>query len=395
MKVLHINTHDASGGAAIAALRLHRALIDSGVDSHMLVWKKTLANDTTIHQIQNTLQRLTMKVQARIESKFIKIVKNSPEIYHTINFFPALTAEEINAHHADVVHLHWIGGSLLRVEEIAKIQAPIVWTLHDQWPLIGAEHHTIDGSISEAYRHDAHWIDRWMVRRKIQVYSKKKIHFVCPSRWMSAAYNKSPIAATATHCVIPNTIDSRTIAEMKKLSVERESGSALFIAADAERSKNKGYDLLKESLKYTKKLKKLYIVGKGNGDPRIEVFHGVTCCFMGFSSNLAQIGKMYRSVEITVVPSRVDNFPNTALESICMGTPVIGFASGGLLEIILPSDSDLMSSSFSSRNLATSIDAQLSIRIHSQSRISHFVLNFEWKKISKLYLNVYRNILKN
>ena len=35
MKILHINTRDY-GGAAIAAIRLHKALLDEGVDSSML-----------------------------------------------------------------------------------------------------------------------------------------------------------------------------------------------------------------------------------------------------------------------------------------------------------------------------------------------------------------------
>mgnify|MGYP001058905654 CR=1 FL=1 len=37
MKILIVNTFDIEGGAARAAYRLHRPLLDAGVDSQMLV----------------------------------------------------------------------------------------------------------------------------------------------------------------------------------------------------------------------------------------------------------------------------------------------------------------------------------------------------------------------
>jgi len=48
MKILIINYSDQKGGAARAAFRLHRALIDSGVDSKMLVQEKFSDRDDII-----------------------------------------------------------------------------------------------------------------------------------------------------------------------------------------------------------------------------------------------------------------------------------------------------------------------------------------------------------
>lgn len=45
MKVLHINTLDY-GGAAIAAVRIHNAMVDAGIDSSFLSIKKTIPNLT-------------------------------------------------------------------------------------------------------------------------------------------------------------------------------------------------------------------------------------------------------------------------------------------------------------------------------------------------------------
>ncbi|MGB3671983.1 MAG: hypothetical protein WA984_17855, partial [Phormidesmis sp.] len=47
MKVLHLSTADADGGAARGAYWMHKALQQAGVDSHMLVAKK-ITNDPTV-----------------------------------------------------------------------------------------------------------------------------------------------------------------------------------------------------------------------------------------------------------------------------------------------------------------------------------------------------------
>ena len=40
----------------------------------------------------------------------------------------------INDYDPDIVNLHWVAGNMLSVNDIRKIKAPIVWTIHDHWP---------------------------------------------------------------------------------------------------------------------------------------------------------------------------------------------------------------------------------------------------------------------
>lgn len=47
MKVLHVNTSDHTGGAAIAALRLIKALRQNGVDAKLLCRDRTLPPERT------------------------------------------------------------------------------------------------------------------------------------------------------------------------------------------------------------------------------------------------------------------------------------------------------------------------------------------------------------
>ena len=42
---------------------------------------------------------------------------------------------------ADIVHLHWINAGMIKIEDLAKIRAPIVWSLHDMWAFTGGCHY--------------------------------------------------------------------------------------------------------------------------------------------------------------------------------------------------------------------------------------------------------------
>ena len=39
-----------------------------------------------------------------------------------------------------MVHLHWINNGFLRIEDIGKINKPVVWSLHDSWAFTGGCH---------------------------------------------------------------------------------------------------------------------------------------------------------------------------------------------------------------------------------------------------------------
>lgn len=48
---------------------------------------------------------------------------------------------------ADVIHLHWINQGMLSLKDIQKIidsGKPVVWTMHDMWPITGICHHAQD-----------------------------------------------------------------------------------------------------------------------------------------------------------------------------------------------------------------------------------------------------------
>jgi hypothetical protein len=62
MKILIVNTSDITGGAARAAYRLHRALIEAEVDSQMLVQDKK-SDDYTVIGPETKVQKAIAKLR--------------------------------------------------------------------------------------------------------------------------------------------------------------------------------------------------------------------------------------------------------------------------------------------------------------------------------------------
>jgi len=58
---------------------------------------------------------------------------------------------------------------------------------------------------------------------------------------------------------------------------------------------------------------------------------------------------------VFVIPSRQDNLPNTGLEAHACATPVVAFATGGLVDIVDPHITGALAQPFDPLSLAASI----------------------------------------
>ena len=143
MKVLIVNTSEKTGGAAIAANRLLKALNRNGVDATMLVRDKqssdeeVIALGTTLRTKWNFIwERFVIWIYNRLDRK---------KLFHTsiANSGTDITKlKEFNE--ADIIHLHWINQGMLSlndIDRIAKSGKPIIWTMHDMWACTGICHH--------------------------------------------------------------------------------------------------------------------------------------------------------------------------------------------------------------------------------------------------------------
>ena len=145
--VLHLSNFHLEGGAGVAATRLHRALLKSGADSHLLVpnLQTEEVNATALSQEKS----LSGSSWRRFVGERLYFYPQEKDASVRFAFSPAEVGADISEHPlvqaADIIHLHWINFGFLSIDSLDKLFSlgkPIVWTLHDMWTFTGGCHYS-------------------------------------------------------------------------------------------------------------------------------------------------------------------------------------------------------------------------------------------------------------
>ena len=164
----------------------------------------------------------------------------------------------------------------------------------------------------------------------------------------------------------------------------------LFGAAHATQNPNKGFDLLLSSLKYIRNSKNVEILLFGNDrNENIHIKSNFKINSFGKIFDDSFLNLLYSAADVTVVPSRSENFPNTILESFSSGTPVVAFSIGGIPEIIDHLVNGYLVTPFDVKDLAKGIDYCLTKKNLSNQTREKVLLKFRLNKQANSYLELY------
>lgn len=347
MKVLHVTYSKDRGGASKACLRMHYALKTYNVNSSMLISLKYAPKEDGIICYNNSVIKQAVRKIKKVFNLALVMwfQKSKNQDLHTFDIGTVVSAKYINKLDVDAVHFHWICYSMIGIKEIKKIKKPIIWTLHDMWPFMGCEHYDDINSPEryvEGYKKEnknVKGIDfnkiAWNMKKKH--WENVSFNIICLSNWMKKCVEKSALLKGQKIKLIPNVIDETKFYPIDKnearnsLNLPLNRKLILFGAFNIE-NVNKGGDLLDAALAKIKADEiELLIFGKDSG----ENIHGIKTRYMGYIKDEEILNQLYNAADVMVVPSRQDNLPNTVLESIRTGTPVVGFKIGGLPDMIV------------------------------------------------------------
>ena len=108
-----------------------------------------------------------------VARKICKLYSSNKKETLSISIFKTNILKEINNFDCDLINLHWICSEFIFIEQIKKINKPIVWSLYDMWPFSGAEHYSDDerykvGYLQNNRNKDESGIDinKWVWNRK-------------------------------------------------------------------------------------------------------------------------------------------------------------------------------------------------------------------------------------
>ena len=354
MRVLIINTSERTGGAAIAANRLMNALKNSGIKAKMLVRDKQ-TDQVTVVPLKKSWRKVAQFVWERI-------VIWQANRFHKHNLFAvdiANTGTDITAlpefRQADVIHLHWINQGMLSLKSIRKIfesGKPVVWTLHDMWPVTGICHHarTCEKYTTQCSHcpllYKGHKLDLSyrVFRQKQKLYKDQPLTFVGCSHWLEGLARKSALTQGHPVTSIPNPINTNLFRPASKETIRQ----ALHLPTDKKlllfssmkiTDRNKGIDYLVDACKilaarYPDFVRSLGVVVVGKESQQYADLFPFPIYCLDFVHEEKDIARIYNAADLFVNPSLHENLPNTIMEAMACGIPCIGFHTGGIPEMI-------------------------------------------------------------
>lgn len=413
MKIIHVNQSDTIGGAARAAYRIHRSVVDSSVDSHMRVLRKESDDGSVTGGFGRNSSRIARLVAERLAVRAYRGFRRADHSLHSLANCSNGLADEINSAAPDVVHLHWTTGGALSVEEIGRLAGPVVWTLHDMWAFCGAEHYTDDGPTSRfragydktnaPIEERGNDLNRSTWNRKVKNW-KRPFNIVCPSRWLAECAKASRLFASWPVTVIPYPIALDVWRPLRKelarelLGLRPEADVVLMGAYGGLSDPRKGGDLAIAALSALSdtdfKKSQLLVFGQSAAAPHAAAAFPLPTRFLGRIHDDLTMAIAYSAADLMLVPSRQDNLPNTAIEALACGTPVVGFAVGGMPDIVQHKDTGWLAKPYEIADLAAGISWALSRKgtdceLRRRCRDSA-VAKFSPNEVAAQYVNVYR-----
>jgi len=394
MRIVHINTYD-KGGAAKACIELHRTQLRQGLNSWILVLRKSRAtNDMRIVDLKSCLSHPIIYYWLIIKSKInywtnrLRIVVSGHFNDGNFNFYRSsyrIHKLEL-VRNADIIHLHWVANFLDWPTFFSKLKGKsIIWTLHDQHPFSGGYHYLPISVLSL----------RGVVLRNLNIIRNAIINttltVISPSYWIHEIAKNSRSLRSHNHVIIGNCINTSIFngleQEKNGITFPPQSRLRLLFVAHFVNDKRKGLNyLLKVLDREDVGDFHLTIVGEGLVSPQNSYIE-----HLGYVSDDYELAKIYRSSHLLVAPSLDDNLPSTLLESLCCGTPVVAFDVGGISEIIRHNENGRLSRVGNIEELTNSINwIKQNMRIFDRIRICTeasklFSADIQSNKILKVY----------
>jgi glycosyltransferase involved in cell wall biosynthesis len=368
MKVLMVNTYDIRGGAARSALRVYQALKSQQVDVKLMVQNKW-GDDHDIIGPSGRLEKIAAELRPYLDFAIV-----FPWHRRRIPFFPAYLPgnfiRRVEKIRPDLIHLNWITGGFVRLESLAEINVPIVWTLHDMWAFTGGCHYAEEctryekacGACPILKSSKERDLSRWIFNRKMETYRKiRNLTIITPSHWLAGCVRRSPLLGGFPVEVIPNSLDTGAFFPENKALSKNHFGFAadrkiiLFGALDATKNRLKGYIELSEALQLVPDKKNIELAVFGSAKREKTSLPGFNARFFGHIADDSELRKLYSAADIMVVPSIQEVFGQTATEAMACGTPVVAFGATGLLDIVEHKVNGYLAEPFKPEDLAAGI----------------------------------------
>lgn len=349
MKILQINCVYKKGSTGKITYDLHKSLLAEGIESVVCYGRGELVDEPGVYKtcpewyskLNNAISRITGIMYAGCffsTNKLISIIKKEKP---------------------DVVHLQCINGYFVNIYRLVtwlkENNIKTVLTLHAEFMYTGGCGCSIDCNQWSTYTGCGHYkCPRWRSETKSLFFDRtgtmwkrmkksfdgfeNNLLVVSVSPWLMNRAKKSSIFKNMEHSVIFNGLDTDIFHPYETESLRKElncEGKKVIFHATPTLSINPnhikgGYFVLE----LAKMLPDVQFVVAGAYSPGIKVPDNVL--LLGQVRDQVRLAQLYSMANVTLLTSKQETFSMVTAESLCCGTPVVGFKAGGPEGIALP-----------------------------------------------------------
>jgi glycosyltransferase involved in cell wall biosynthesis len=359
MLVTHLSTSDKSGGAAIAAWRLHQGLLGRSVESRVVSRHRSSAGPDVACVGSDLFDAADLFRRRRIGPA-------QPPGATLFSFasttIPLLDHPWIAA--ADIVHLHWVANfvSPQDVGRLCDAGKTVFWTLHDQQPYTGGCHYIggdrrleQDWDGTSQIDPSLHDLARIELRDKRRILFNSPVHVISPSRWMASEAAASGVFSPERIHHIPYGFDLSLYspaAASDSVSSPPADGEITFVFGCQNLSDlRKGYREFRDAIILCMEDPR-FSAAAGQGRIRLKTFgtppvdegaFPIPVTHLGLLQEEAEIADLLRHSSAFICTTLDDNLPNVVMEAFACGIPVLGFATGGVPDMVTHGHTGLLS----------------------------------------------------
>jgi glycosyltransferase involved in cell wall biosynthesis len=373
MNILQVSTVDVGGGAEKAAWNLFEAYRARGHNSWLAVGSKrsnhsdvmVISEDNNCATPWNRFRRALGEKCERLDSKVQGLWRlarvcrhprreveswlgiedfNYPRTHQIINMTPQ---------RPNIVHCHNLHGGYFDLRALPWLsqQAVTILTLHDAWLMSGHCAHSLDCerwkigcghcpdlNIYPAIQRDA---TAYNWRRKRNIYAQSRLYISTPCEWLMRKVEQSLLAPAVVEArVIPNGMDLSVFHPADKqavraaLGIPQDTRVLLFIANGIRRNIWKDYQTLRTAIALIGERidrRDLLFIALGEDAPA-ERIGQVEVRFVPYQKDTEAVARYYQAADLYLHAARAETFPNSVLEALACGTPVVATAIGGIPE---------------------------------------------------------------
>lgn len=410
MHVLMLSDFESSGGANIGTARLARAMASVGARvTRLVVYPEHGSPDWRTRAVLDPVLRAAWRQSTRLFRHTPVAMARAAE---RVVLRPRLRAA-LRALRPDAISVNNLHGAAMWPDIVGECcaVAPTAWTLRDMWSFTGRCGFAYDcekfvsgcdSSCPTPHEYPAlrpaDIASAWRLRRDFFA-DFPGLAAICPSRWLAALAARGLWRGHRVE-VIPNALPLDAYAPIDrqearaKLGIEA-SAPVLLTSAPNLADRRKGAHLLVKALEQVN-CRPLTVLTMGLGQLASEM-DGVHFIPLGYVHGDEHKSLAYSAADILVHAAAADNLPHTVMEALACGTPVAGFAIGGLTDMVEPGETGWLAPEVSSTALASTLSMALgdigSVGVDYRPRCrAKAEADYSLKVQGERYLQLFRSI---